>query len=220
MRSILLLTGINLMMITVAIEARSELILCNHTSWWLSSVIIHNQESASHSILPGECKSIVESPLDVNEEYYATAAIPRVYEEESDWEMKTDHGLCVRDGRYIFFKTGEAAPCKDRYRSLFDYLRIVPNSTEFVLDLYDDQEFSLKEARIAGAQRFLNAQDFDVGSVDGINGVRTKRGLAGYEKRHGLGRDGLVTPELIEAMAEIQRDTFESATLEVERFRH
>jgi uncharacterized membrane protein len=215
MRSLSRLVAGILLLIGLTDEARSDFDLCNRTSWWLDANLTYGVEGRYTSIggprllLPGECRTLIDGPIDLDMAYYLTAfTASGAYEQAPDWHLPTDHGLCNVDGRGIFFETGQPQPCDDDELTFATWRRILPDATDFTFDFTSEPDWTLEQAHIAGAQQFLNLLGYDVGPVDAVAGRRTVRGLRRYQVDQGFAVDGKVTPELVAALAASLRQRF------------
>jgi hypothetical protein len=224
MRLVAALIASTLTAIGLTDEAKSDLNLCNHTPWWLDVNLTYGVPSgygsvgATRLLLPGHCKTLLDGPIDLSVEYYV-AAYPAsgVYEQDFDWPMPTTHGLCNADGQQIFFKKDDSQPCGDESLTFADWLQILPNSEDFSFEFKSNENFTLEQARIAGAQQFLNLLGYDVGPVDGIVGTRTNLSLRRYQKDSGLRPDGRLTTDLLEGMASALRWAYASKEIILQR---
>jgi hypothetical protein len=227
MRLVAALIASTLTAIGLTDEAKSDLNLCNHTPWWLDANLTYGVPNDYRSVgaprllLPGRCKALLQGSIDLSVEYYV-AAYPAsgVYEQEFDWPMPTSHGLCNADGQQIFFKKDDSQPCGDESLTFADWFQILPAPEDFSFEFKSNENFTLEQARIAGAQHFLNLLGYDVGPVDGIVGIRTDRGLRRYQRDSGLRADGRLTTDLLERMASALRRAYASREIILQRSRH
>lgn len=216
MRSLSRLVAGILLLIGSTDEARADFDLCNRTTWWLDANVTYGVQGRYTSIgrprllLPGECKTLIEGPIDLDMAYYVTAfTASGVYEQTPDWQLSTDYSLCNIDGQAIFFKTDdEPQPCDDDELTFATWRRVLPDAADFTLAFTSEQDWTLEQARIAGAQQFLNLLGYDVGPVDAVAGRRTGRGLRRYQADQGLNVGREVTPEIVAALASSLRQRF------------
>jgi peptidoglycan hydrolase-like protein with peptidoglycan-binding domain len=93
----------------------------------------------------------------------------------------------------------------------------VPGSEDFSFEFQSNENFTLEQAQIAGAQQFLNLLGYEAGPIDGIVGTRTTRGLRLYQRDAGLRPDGRLTTELLEGMASALRRAYASKEIVLQR---
>jgi uncharacterized membrane protein len=219
MRSLRGLVGGLLMLVGVTGEVRADFDLCNRTAWWLDANLTYGVQGRYTSVggprllLPGECKTLIEGPVDPVLAYYVTAfTASGAYEQAPDWHLPTDHGLCNVDGRGIFFEIDRPQPCDDDELTLASWRRVLPDPADFTFAFTSAftsaSDWTLEQARRGGAQQFLNLLGYDVGPVDAVVGRRTTRGLRRYQADQGRTADGEVTPEIVAALASSLRQRY------------
>jgi uncharacterized membrane protein len=196
-------------------EVRADFDLCNRTAWWLDANLTYGVQGRYTSVggprllLPGACKTLIEGPVDLALAYYVTAfTASGGYEQAPDWHLPTDHGLCNVDGRGIFFEIDRAQPCDDDELTFATWRRVLPDAADFTFAFTSAPDWTLDQARIAGAQQFLNLLGYDVGPVDAVVGRRTARGLRRYQADQGRTVDGEVAPEIVAALASSLRQRY------------
>jgi Putative peptidoglycan binding domain/Protein of unknown function (DUF1036) len=224
MRLVAALIASTLAVMGLTDEAKSDLNLCNNTPWWLDVSLTYGVPNGYSSVgaprllLPGHCKTLLHGPTKLSVEYYV-AAYPAsgVYEQDFDWLVPASHGLCNADGQRIFFKKDDPQPCSDESLTFADWFQIMPDSADFSFEFHSNENFTLEQAQIAGAQQFLNLLGYDVGPVDGIVGTRTSRSLSRYQKDSGFRPDGRLTNDLLEGMASALRRAYASEEIVLQR---
>lgn len=202
------LLGAALGSLLLASPARADYRLCNRTSYVLEGAIALQADpkeprSDWHSqgwarMLPGSCASALAGPIRGGS-YYVFARSADVHQgptkyfsgNESFCTLPKDFALTGRDN------------CALRGYESNDFIKVETKpGDDWTTTFSEPRDFSLDEARVAGAQRLLRDNGFRVPKIDGIASKATLRTLMAFERASGRNASTTIDEALLSALVD------------------
>jgi len=183
---------------------------CNNTSYVLKSAIAYNEKSGWVSrgwwtLLPGTCRTIL--PQDLKGEVYYTYAESVPGHRGGIKYFAGTRPFCTKEG---FFTIKGRDECTTQGYSAGSFVKVhVGKAHNWTTTFKEPAAFTTKKAEIAGVQRLLADTGYNPGRIDGELGRKTRRAIASFKRSKGIKVGGLISEELITALAEQARTTAE-----------
>ncbi len=190
-------------------RAQAEYRFCNRSEYPLSAAIGYRDGGDWVSrgwwhLLPGECQTLVEGPLQGRYYYtYAYSRVPTAEGQEGLWSG--EFYMCTGSDRFAI-RGVENCDGRGHDRHGFQEVDIGDRVNWTTLFVSPSHWADEEAARIAGAQTLLNRLGYSAGRVDGEGGSRTRAAVEAFQRRSGLPADGEITPELVRRLAEASTD--------------
>ncbi len=191
--------------VTIA-PAQAEYKYCNNTSYVLKSAIAYKDASTWKSrgwwtLLPGKCRTIL--PQDLKERAYYTYAESVPGHRGGIKYFAGNIPFCTKEG---FFTIEGRDECTTQGYSAGSFVKVeVGKVNTWTTTFKEPAAFSTKKAEIAGVQRLLTDTGYKPGRIDGELGRKTRRAIASFKRSKGIKVGGLISEELITALAEQAR---------------
>ncbi len=184
-------------------EAHADFKFCNQTSYVLRSALAYDdggmQAQGWQTLLPGKCISVLKG--DLSEDTYYTYAESVSGHTGGIKYFEGDEPFCLSDDDE--FIISERTECSDQGLRQGNFIRVdVDNDKEWVATFTEPAKFNTNKAEIAGVQRLLADIGFDPGRIDGELGRKTRNAIASFKRSYDLKASGLVTDELVSALAD------------------
>ncbi|MEM1379867.1 MAG: DUF1036 domain-containing protein [Pseudomonadota bacterium] len=185
-------------------SAQAEYSFCNKTSYALSAALGFSEDSQLLTrgwwrLRPGECKRVISDELSPGKYFAYAEAIPGHAGELKTWSGDT--ALCVQNDS--LFTLRDQSVCLDAPQRQRNFMAITigaddggTQTTEFV----EENNYSTYQAQVAGVQRLLSDVGYDIGKIDGALGATTKSALRQYRRSRGLGQDGVIDNDVVDAL--------------------
>lgn len=193
-----------------ATPAAASVRLCNETSYVLHTAAAYQRGVASKSegwieLLPGECATaLAKMPDDATAFVYA----------RSDAAHAGEGLLFSGSERFCVGKEGDQftiegrRECRRRGYIEADFAPVTRSNNASNVDFTEKRDFGRRRAVMAGIQRLLTDLRYDVGTVDGFGGERTREASAAYKLRYqvkGNPKDKKLLAELIKSTRTVSR---------------
>ncbi|GGY46867.1 DUF1036 domain-containing protein [Parvularcula lutaonensis] len=184
--------------------AKADYKLCNKTSYALSASLGFVEEENLLTrgwwrLRPGECKTVISADVQPGRYYVYAEAIPGHRGDLKTWSGETP--LCVQNDS--LFTLRDQSVCKEDPQRTRDFNAVDVTGEDggnYTTDFTDENNYTTYQAQIAGVQRLLSDVGFDIGTIDGQLGATTKSALRQYRRSRGLGQDGVVDNQVIDAL--------------------
>ncbi len=183
-----------------ASPAQAELSLCNRTSYVMEAAIALERRAIVSTrgwfrIDPGQCRQVVEGPLDIDMAYVHTRTAP-VY--GSAPLPQAGHAtFCVRDANFQF---SDARGCPVSQQMQFTAARPTDTGRGPEIHLAEEADYDDAQARLAGIQRLLVINGYDANPIDGLQGGRTQAALAKFIADRKLTGDAAAAADFFDAL--------------------
>ena len=170
--------------------ARAEYRACNETSYILEVAVATLSELGPVSrgwfvVAPGDCREILDAPLDGEQELFAYARAADLYGSEGI-HFPGDAPFCIAAEDFLIEGVGL---CRLRDFHHARFASIAFEGKKWTTYFSEERGYGQKRAAVAGWQRLLGRLGYAVGAVDGINGARTRLALQTFREEHGLGAE-------------------------------
>lgn len=185
-------------------QARAEYSFCNKTSYALSAALGFSDDDELLTrgwwrLRPGECKKVIGDALAAGRYFAYAEAIPGHRGELKTWSGDTP--LCVQNDS--LFTLRDQSVCKDSPQRQRNFMAVdidEDDGGDHVTEFVDENNYNTYQAEVAGVQRLLLDIGYDIGKIDGVLGASTKSALRQYRRARGLGQDGIVDSDVIDAL--------------------
>ncbi len=183
---------------------------CNNTSYVLKSAIAYQDAGNWKSrgwwtLLPGKCRTIL--PQDLKERTYYTYAESVPGHRGGIKYFAGNIPFCTKEGFYTIEGRDE---CTTQGFSAGSFVKVeVGKVKNWTTTFKEPAAFSIKKAEIAGVQRLLSDTGYNPGRIDGELGRKTRQAIASFKRSKGIKIGGLISDELITALAEQARSAAE-----------
>jgi uncharacterized membrane protein len=186
--------------------ARAELALCNRTSYQMQAAIgLEKQANVAtrgwFRIDPGQCRQVVDGPLDVDMVYVHTRT-PPVYG-AAPLPQNGHAEFCIRDGN---FDIADARDCPVSQQANFTAARPSDSPKGPVVNLAEEADYDDSQARLAGIQRLLGIAGYDANPIDGVDGTKTQAALTKFLADRKLPSDAASKPDFFDTLFEAARN--------------
>ncbi len=185
--------------VLVAPSAQAQWTLCNQTSFVLESAIAYDESGRRITegwtrLRPGECREVIDRPLTPGMHYlYARSSFAH-RGGRREWSGYADHCVDVSD----FSLAGEAE-CEEVGFETRGFVEIDITSEEQRTPLREPTSY--EDPHTAGVQRLLRDNGYEIRTIDGFSGRRTRRAVRVFAQDQGIDAS-LDEPELIDALEE------------------
>jgi uncharacterized membrane protein len=195
-----------LALLLVATSARSELSLCNRTSYRVQAAIgLEKRANVStrgwFRVDPGACKQVVDGTLDADLLYVHTRT-PPVYG-TAPLSQTGNAELCIRDGD---FAIADARGCPISQQARFTAARPSDTPAGPTVYLAENAGYDDVQARLAGIQRLLAIAGYDAYPIDGVQGSKTQAALTKFLSDHKLPADASTQPAFFDTLLAAARN--------------
>lgn len=181
--------------------AKADYRLCNQTSYVLKAAIGYGEGDKIASqgwfrIWPGNCATAIRGDID-RDVYYVYAKSIAAHK----GPVKFFSGglrFCVTEGD---FRIEGRSSCARRGFDFGDFIRIKTiKGKDWTTSFTEPANYTVRKARVAGAQRLLKDNGIALSSIDGNEGNRTTRAIRSFEKQVGLSGSGAITDGLLDKL--------------------
>jgi uncharacterized membrane protein len=195
------MTGLSAALVVAATTpARAELTLCNHTSYRMQTAV--GLEKGANvatrgwfRIDPGQCRQVVNGPLDVDR-VYVHARTPPIYG-AAPLPQNGRAKFCVHEGN---FDIADARGCALSQQVNFSAAKPADSTKGPVVHLAEEADYNDAQARLAGIQRLLVIAGYDANPIDGVEGTKTQGALAKFLTDRKLPPDAASKPEFFDSL--------------------
>jgi uncharacterized membrane protein len=186
--------------------ARAELSLCNHTSFRMEAAIgLEKRANVAtrgwFRLDPGECRQVVQGPLDVDM-VYLHARTPPVYG-TAPLPQNGHADFCVRDGD---FDIADARGCPTSQQVRFSAAKPSDSPKGPVVNLAEEADYDDVQARLAGIQRLLVIGGYDAYPIDGVPGAKTQAAVTKFLNDRKLAADAAAAANFFDTLIEAARN--------------
>jgi uncharacterized membrane protein len=183
-------------------SAQAELTLCNRTSFRMEAAIgLEKRANVTtrgwFRLDPGQCRQMIDGPLDVDMVYLHARAPPIYGSGPSPQTGQAD--FCIRDGD---FEIADARGCPTSQQVRFSAAKPTDSPKGPVVNLAEESDYDDVQARLAGIQRLLVIAGYDAAPIDGVDGPKTQGALSAFMKNRGLSSDILQSQNFFSTMIE------------------
>ncbi len=178
---------------------------CNETSYVLDSAVgVQNKNDALESrgwfrLYPGFCAEVLAEPLK-RRDYYIYARSLDIY----NGEVKIfggDQALCVASEHGKPFHIRDTVLCREYGYEKTGFLPVAVRRQKKSSVFSERHLFpSRRHAIVAGVQRLLRQNGFDIGEIDGYAGRTTLRAVKEFQKLAGMRPTGVITKRLFDRL--------------------
>jgi uncharacterized membrane protein len=163
-----------------ATAAQAELTLCNRTSYRMEAAIgLEKRANVAtrgwFRVDPGQCRQVVDGPLDVEMVYLYTRT-PPVYG-SAPVPQNGQAEFCIRDAD---FDIASARNCPLSQQVRFTPARPSDSPKGPAVSLAEEADYDDAQARLAGIQRLLVIAGYDASPIDGVQGAKTQAALTKF----------------------------------------
>ncbi|MGC6534647.1 MAG: DUF1036 domain-containing protein [Parvibaculales bacterium] len=188
-------------------SAEAALRLCNDTSYVLHVAAAYQQGVASKTegwveVLPGDCESaLADLPAEAQAFVYAKsdsahAGKGLVFDGSERFCVAADLSRFTVEGR---------RDCRRRGYVEADLTPVADASGRRTVTFTEKDDFGRRRARMAGTQRLLTDLQYEVGTIDGFGGERTREAEAAYKLRYRVDKSKRGA-DLLSALVRTARD--------------
>jgi len=169
-------------------KAEAGLRLCNETSYVLQVAAASRQGVASKTegwfnINPGACKeALADMPDDAQAFVYGKSDPAHAGE---GLVFDGSERFCVSAENESFSVEGRRN-CRRRGFVEADFAPVADGRGRRLVTFTEKNDFGRRRARTAGIQRLLSDLQYDIGTVDGYGGERTREAESAYKLRFGV----------------------------------
>lgn len=161
-----------------------------HTPQW--------QSQGWTQVLPGECASALAAPL-VKGNYYVFARSSEAHQGPTKYFAGSARFCTLTSD----FKITGRENCAMRGYDSHDFIRVAVNDTqEWTTTFGEPRDYSLAQARIAGAQRLLRDNGLHLPKIDGYAAKNTRRAALAFQRTSGRQPTGVIDHDLVAALIE------------------
>ncbi len=168
--------------------AQANLKLCNETSYVLQVAAAYQQGVASKAegwinVLPGQCKNALDDlPNNAQAFVFAKSDVAHIGD---GLVFDGSERFCVGADNARFTVEGRR-DCRRRGYVEADLAQVTTNSGRRTVTFTEKNDYGRRRARTAGLQRLLSDLQYDIGTIDGFGGARTRETEAAYKLRYGI----------------------------------
>lgn len=188
--------------------ARADYKLCNATSYVLAGAIGFQADPKNpHSewrsegwalMRPGTCAPALAGPVRAGS-YYIFARSIEAHQGPTKY-FSGNEGFCTIPKDFVI---AGRETCALRGYDTNDFIRVETKAgEEWTTTFGEPRDYSLDEARIAGAQRLLKDNGFSISRIDGFAAKATLRSVTAFQRATGREATGRIDDELISALIE------------------
>lgn len=183
--------------------AHADYRLCNATSYALQGAV--GTEAAGEwrsqgwvKITPGACVSALPGPV-AQGNYYVFARSIDAHQGPIKYFSGTERFCTIPKD----FEIASRENCALRGFESNDFIRVATKAgDEWTTTFSEPRDYSLDQARIAGAQRLLRDNGLRVPKIDGIAAKNTLRSVMAFQRASGREANGVIDDGLIAALIE------------------
>lgn len=219
-----------LLIVSAPQSARADYRFCNATSYTLQGAIAVPQSAAAlrgsdadtstaapvvdgaelagaatswttqgwREIMPGDCASVVTGPV-IKGDYYVFARSIDAHKGPTKFFSGNFSFCTLPDAFSISVRENCAAHGYDA----FDFIRVpVKEGPEWTTTFGEPRDYSMEEARVAGAQRLLIDNGLRVPKIDGYAAKNTERAVMAFQRANGHKVTSVIDDALIADLVE------------------
>jgi uncharacterized membrane protein len=174
---------------------------CNATSYVLQGAIGTEGDNTWRSrgwarIAPGACASVLPGPVAAGT-YYVFARSIDAHQGATKYFSGNDRFCTVPKS----FDISGRDNCALRGYEANDFIRVVTKAgEEWTTSFGEPRDYSLDQARVAGAQRLLRDNGLRLPKIDGIAAKNTVRAVMAFQRTSGLEASGEIDDGLVAAL--------------------
>ena len=191
--------------------AQAKYQLCNYSSYALNAAMAFRESGRMVSrgwwlIRPGQCREAISGPVQDGDYYVYAEAVPGHRGEQKTWSGDTP--FCVEPEGSFTLREQDACRTDTRRERLFSRV-LVQNAPDgdWLTEFTSGRDYSSARAEIAGVQRLLVDLGYEIGTVDGLMGRRTRIAISAFKNEANLEGDGAtVNDALVEALIDAAND--------------
>ena len=188
------------------LPAHAELTLCNRTSYRMDAAIALEKRATVvtrgwFAVDPGQCKQVVDGPLDAEMAYVHTRT-PPVYG-SAPAPQDGNANFCIREGT---FEIANARGCPVSQQARFAAARPSETPKGPAVNLGEEADYDNEQARLAGIQRLLVIAGYDASPIDGVPGAKTTAALNRFLADRKLPADAASGPEFFATLLDAARN--------------
>jgi uncharacterized membrane protein len=158
-------------------------------------------------IMPGDCESALDGPVEKGD-YYVFARSIDAHQGPTKY-FSGNARFCTLPDTFVIEGREN---CAMRGYDSHDFIRVaVKAGKDWTTTFGEPRDYSLAQARIAGAQRLLKDNGLKLPKIDGYAAKNTERAVMAFQRATGRKADGNIDADLIAALVE-------GATREQEKF--
>ncbi|QUS38232.1 DUF1036 domain-containing protein [Tardiphaga alba] len=196
-----LLLGASFFLTAFTTTASADLKLCNRMSYVVDVAIGIDDKSATATrgwfrIDPAQCKVVAQGTIAADRLLLHARVLPLYGAAPA---QSGSDNLCIASDNFVI---AAARQCRAG-QTLAPFTTIQPSQTEdghMVAYLAEDSEYDDEQAKLAAIQRLLSIAGYDTTPIDGVDGPKTRNGLAAFLRSRGLTDDIVNAPNFFEAM--------------------
>jgi len=187
-------------------SAQAELTLCNRTSFRMEAAIgLEKRANVTtrgwFRLDPGQCRQMIDRPLDVDMVYLHARAPPIYGSGPSPQTGQAD--FCIRDGD---FEIADARGCPTSQQVRFSAAKPTDSLKGPVVNLAEESDYDDVQARLAGIQRLLVIAGYDAYPIDGVPGTKTQAAIAKFLNDRKLAADAATATNFFDTLIEAARN--------------
>jgi len=195
------LLGAALLLFAFTTSASADLKLCNRMSYVIDVAIGIDDKTATATrgwfrIDPAQCKVVAQGTIAADRLLLHARVLPLYGAAPA--QTGSDN-LCIAPDNFVIAAARQCRPGQ----TMAPFTTIQPSQTEdgnMVAYLAEDSEYDDEQAKLAAIQRLLSIAGYDTTPIDGVDGPKTRNGLAAFLKSRGLTDDIVNAPNFFEAM--------------------
>jgi uncharacterized membrane protein len=192
--------GAFFLLLLTAAPARAELTICNRTSYLMETAFgLEKRATVStrgwFRIDPGQCRQVVDGPLDADMVYVHTRT-PPVYG-DTPMPQNGEAELCIRPAD---FTIADARACPVSQQARFSAARPMDSPKGPAINFAEAADYDDAQARLAGVQRLLTIAGYDAYPIDGVQGGKTQAAIGRFLKDRNLAADAATGPEFFDKL--------------------
>src|SRR5262252_10833558 len=181
-------------------SAQAELTLCNRTSFRMEAAIgLEKRANVTtrgwFRLDPGQCRQVIDGPLDVDMVYLHARAPPIYGSGSSPQSGQAD--FCIREGD---FEIADARGCPTSQQVRFSAAKPTGSPKGPVVNLAEESDYDDVQARLAGIQRLLVIAGYDAYPIDGVPGTKTQAAIAKFLNDRKLASDGATAANFFDTL--------------------
>jgi uncharacterized membrane protein len=149
-------------------------------------------------ILPGECDTALEGPVEKGD-YYVFARSIDAHQGSTKFFAGNARFCTLPDN----FTIDGRENCALRGYDSHDFIRVaVKAGSDWTTTFGEPRDYSLAQARIAGAQRLLKDNGLTLPKIDGYAAKNTQRAVMAFERAEGRAVTGSIDRDLVTALVD------------------
>tara|TARA_R110000824_G_scaffold118960_15_gene272330 strand:- start:18104 stop:19204 length:1101 start_codon:yes stop_codon:yes gene_type:complete len=149
-------------------------------------------------ILPGDCETALAGPL-IKDDYYVFAHSVDAHQGATKFFSGSARFCTLSEN----FKIEGRDNCAMRGYDSHDFIRVAVKATdEWTTTFGEPRDYSLSQARIAGAQRLLKDNGLKLPKIDGYSAKNTQRAVTAFQRTSGQSVTGMIDRDLIVSLLE------------------